>query len=343
MFFISIVYYRTLISETANEVFSKRNRKTNSRILCINKRSSKSKLSIDELIYCKNLLNIKKRSYLKYDTFYRACQHNRLDIAKWVSFEFKFTKEDALGYDIDLLSKMKNDGELIPEEFTALMWRLSPLRTTYMGGHLHIVEWLEKTFELSEQEIIPHENILPTICRHYSIKIVDWIFSRMPGLIVSPGIRSRIIVGVATRSNIEFAEWITDKLNFTRDEWFAGNFTALYNACRVGELNFVKWLITKFKPPKNICINAGNDYIALKVACTSGHIEIVKYLLSLFEFTRAERLQLANILAQAANQGKNSDLYHWLYNCFGRRRNRCKKKLEKLKSEYQLDKTVEDE
>lgn len=288
------------------------------------------KLSIDELKYYKNLLNLKKDSYLKHDSFYKACQQNRLEIAQWISSEFKFSKEDAIGYNINNLTKACDDGKITKNQMLDLVWKITPLKTAYINNNINIVEWLANTFSLSTFDILPSDTLLPYICRFCSIEMVSWILNKSEIIRPDALIRRKILFQVATRSEIEFAEWITDRLKYTRDDWATHHFNTLYNACRTGNIKFIKWMVEKFKLMRGECINPTNHFMILKALCTNGHLIGIKYLLSLFKFKQSQKIRLFRILSPAAIQGNNPKLYHWLDNDFARRRQRTKRSIKKL-------------
>jgi hypothetical protein len=121
----------------------------------------------------------------------------------------------------------------------------APLHRACDKGHLHVIEWMRKTFgdEVARQGIL----LLHKAC---------------------------------TKGQLRFAQQLTRILKITNDNNDAKFGEMLDDACCGGFLEVAQWLYETFKPKMDL-----RDSVALHDACTQGHLSVVQWLFKTFDLS----------------------------------------------------------
>jgi len=177
-----------------------------------------------------------------------------------------------IGHPFDIKNVVKTPEDARDNKNHALRWACHE-------GHLHVVQWLVKTFALTANDARAcHNSALRWACRG---------------------------------GHLNVAKWLVETFALTAKDMRACNNAALRLACSQARLNVVQWLMETFAltlTPKD----ARADYHeVLCLACRGGYLPVLKWLVETFALTSKDVRGYNNNTLHWTLQGRHRNRVLW--------------------------------
>jgi hypothetical protein len=125
-------------------------------------------------------------------------------------------------------------------------------------------------------------------CHHGNLEVAQLIAERLNFTAEEArDRRNAILRQTCERGNLEVAQWLVGRYGLTSQDVCTGDNEALFAACRNNHTEVVKWLAASFDlAPADEPANApAHAKIAMQVAYANGHVELAQIIVELFCLT----------------------------------------------------------
>ena len=208
-------------------------------------------------------------------------------------------------------------------------------RDALKGGHLHVVKWLNREFNIIEHDVSLHYIITKScenghlhmiqwlvhvcpddinhleweemfFCAYYygHLHITQWIYQTFSDIIDYLIFPNSSFQTICSRGHLHIAQWLVEMFpqldHRDRDDY------AFKTACKNGHLHVAQWLVGRFP---DINHRAGNDY-AFRSVCIDGHLHIAQWLVRMFPDIDPRTLD--DFVFQWACRNSHFRLIQWL-------------------------------
>lgn len=174
------------------------------------------------------------------------------------------------------------------------------LESTLKCGHLMILKWMLKRFQLLFENLNYHK-LFPLICENGHMKLAQW-FLRHPDTKKHSLNFSYAFIMCCKKGHLKIAKW----LHHIFPKLPIDLYVALEYSCVGGHLAMVKWLNTTFY------ITDDNAVYGFRYSCQCGQIEIAKFLQRVFNITAEDTIKFMNYLVRLSLTNNHFDLAFWL-------------------------------
>ena len=182
------------------------------------------------------------------------------------------------------------------------------------AGHVDVVQWLFKGFDLSSSDALDRARALRFACvEQNDIVFAQWLCDAFH--ITAGDARStsnETLRLLCERGQLEVAQWLARKFQLTASDARCTRNYALRYACKSGHLDVAKWLVSTFHLRAEDIRDVNNH--AIREACAHGHLDVARWLVDTFSLTANDVRACAsdNVVLREACSNGHLDVAQWL-------------------------------